>query len=77
MGNDQADRLIGLMERRAEAEERTADAAERAVDALEALTCYAYGAAVTSGATEVDASPALDELQTWPRPDGRRPRGAA
>ena len=77
MDRDQAERLLAVELRRAAAEERAADAVERAVDALEALTCYAYGAAVTSGAIAVDASPALDELQTWPRPDGQHQRGAA
>ena len=77
MDRDQADRLIKIMERRAAAEERTAGAVERAVDALEALTCYAYGLAAASGALDVDAAPALDELRTWPRPDGQHPREAA
>ena len=77
MDRDQAERLLGVELRRAVAEEREADAVERAVDALEALTCYAYGLAAASGALDVDASPALDELRTWPRPDGQRPREAA
>ena len=77
MDRDQAERLLAVELRRAEAEERTADAVERAVDALEALTGYAYCCTVASEAIRVDASPALDELRTWPRPDGQHPREAA
>ena len=70
MDGEQAERLLEIMERRAVAEERTADAVERAVDALEALTGYAYCNTVASGAIEVDASPALDELERGRRDDG-------